>query len=66
MHAASELFDQKAIRANIATSEPRYRKALFHLLTSQTSCFRYWGQGLWTDFGKELCRRTTEILNSEF
>jgi hypothetical protein len=31
---------------------------------SQTSCYRYWGQGTWTDYGKELCRRTEAILKS--
>lgn len=33
------------------------RQALFYLLVSQTSCFRYWGSGIWTDYAKELCRR---------
>jgi hypothetical protein len=32
----------------------------------QTSCFRYWGQGIWTDYARELCRRTESILASEF
>jgi hypothetical protein len=44
----------------------RYRNALFHLMSSQTSCFRYWGQGLWTDYGREICRRTGEILRNDF
>jgi hypothetical protein len=35
-------------------------------LCSQTSCYRYWGQGLWTDYGREICRRTTEILKHDF
>src|SRR4029077_16919661 len=38
------------------------RKALFSLLTAETSCFRYWGQGMWTEYGRELCRRGSEIL----
>ena len=42
----------------VPADDPRYRKALFHLLTSQTSCYRYWGQGIWTDYGAELARRT--------
>jgi hypothetical protein len=33
---------------------------------SQTSCYRYWGEGIWTEYGKELCRRTTDILNYDF
>jgi hypothetical protein len=43
-----------------------YRNALFHLLTAETSCFRYWGQGVWTDYGRELCRRGMDILAHDF
>jgi hypothetical protein len=28
-----------------------------HLLLLETSCFRYWGQGLWTDYAREIYRR---------
>jgi hypothetical protein len=66
MEEASSLFHEKVTRAGIRPNEPRYRKALFHLLTAQTSCYRYWGQGLWTEYGRELCRRTREILEREF
>jgi hypothetical protein len=66
MEEASALFFEKALQPGIATSEHRYRNALVHLLTSQTSCYRYWGQGLWTDYGRELCRRTIEILRHDF
>ena len=27
-----------------------------------TSCYRYWGEGVWTAYGAELARRTTEIV----
>jgi hypothetical protein len=43
-----------------------YRNALFHLLTSQTSCFRYWGLGVWTDYAREICRRGSDILAYDF
>jgi len=43
-----------------------YRNALFYLLMSQTSCFRYWGQGAWTDYAREICRRGSEILEHDF
>jgi hypothetical protein len=43
-----------------------YRNALFHLLSAETSCFRYWGQGVWTDYGREICRRGAEILAHDF
>jgi len=62
MAAASVMFNEKMLRPDVPTSDPRYRKALFHLLTSQTSCYRYWGSGIWTDWGREICRRTMEIL----
>ena len=39
------------------------KEALFYLLLSQTSCFRYWGTGAWTDYAKEICRRGMEIIN---
>ena len=44
---------------------PGYRNALFHLLCSQTSCYRYWGQGIWTDYGREICRRLEAILTHD-
>jgi len=54
------------IKGKVASNEHRYRNALFHLMSSQTSCYRYWGQGLWTDYGQEICRRTSDILNYDF
>lgn len=66
MEKISALFNEKVLQRNIPTSDPRYRNALFHLFCSQTSCFRYWGQGTWTDYGRELCRRTEAILTSDF
>ncbi|MFA5087569.1 MAG: glycosyl hydrolase family 57 [Candidatus Omnitrophota bacterium] len=40
----------------------QYREALIYLLLSQTSCFRYWGSGLWTEYAKEICRRGMQVL----
>jgi hypothetical protein len=65
MESTSALFAQKVLAANLSPSDPRYRNALFHLLTAQTSCYRYWGQGLWTDYGREICSRATRILQQE-
>ena len=61
MEKASALFAEKT--KGVPASDIRYRKALFHLLCSQTSCYRYWGQGVWTDYGAEICRRAIDILN---
>ncbi|MCK5719322.1 MAG: hypothetical protein KAH84_05145 [Thiomargarita sp.] len=63
MERVSSLFNEKAIKSQIPTNDHRYRNALFHLMSSQTSCYRYWGQGLWTDYGQEICRRASDILN---
>ena len=60
----SALFAEKTRAAN--SSEHRYRNALYYLLMTQTSCFRYWGTGVWTDYARELCRRATAILQHDF
>jgi hypothetical protein len=64
LEKVSALFAEKT--ANADKSEHRYRNALFHLLTTQTSCYRYWGAGLWTDYARELIRRTNAILSADF
>jgi hypothetical protein len=66
LEQASALFHDKIRRAGVSPGEPRYRHALLHLLTAQTSCFRYWGEGRWTDYGRELSRRAREILLHDF
>jgi hypothetical protein len=66
MEEASALFDEKVTRARQPTSERRYRNALLHLLASQTSCYRYWGQGARTDYGREVCRRAREIVAHDY
>ena len=66
MEKVSSLFYEKLIKPGVSTNDPRYRKALFHLLCSQTSCYRYWGQGIWTDYGREICRRLEAVLTHDF
>ena len=66
MIQASALFHDKVLQPGVSTDDPRYREALFHLMASQTSCYRYWGQGIWTDYGREICRRAIEIIETEF
>ena len=66
MEKVSALFNEKVLNAGIPTRDPRYRNALFHLLCTQTSCFRYWGQGTWTDYGREIVRRAESILSHDF
>jgi len=66
IQSASALFAEKVLGKGVPTSDPRYRNALFYLLLTETSCFRYWGSGLWTDYARELCRRTNRILEDDF
>jgi len=66
MEEASAMFNEVVIEPGKETDTAQYRNALYHLLCSQTSCYRYWGQGLWTDYGREICRRTTQILKHDF
>lgn len=66
MQKLSALFCENVLDKNIPATDSRFRKALFYLLTSQTSCFRYWGQGAWTDYAIEICRRGSDIINYDF
>jgi hypothetical protein len=65
MEKASALFHERVLAKGIRTHDRRYRNALFHLLTSETSCYRYWGEGVWTDYGAELARRTEDIIRHD-
>lgn len=57
MTELSALFHQ------IDTSHPHYQEALLYNLLLQTSCFRYWGQGAWTDYAREIYRRGKSVLS---
>jgi hypothetical protein len=52
-----QLFDPLVAQDPSVTRTPRYQRALLHLLLLETSCFRYWGQGTWTDYASEIHRR---------
>jgi hypothetical protein len=65
MERTSSLFYEKVLKPGLPKNDPRFRNALFHLLCSQTSCYRYWGQGIWTDYGREICRRLEAILTHD-
>jgi hypothetical protein len=64
MERASSLFNEHLLAKGVPSSDPRYRRALFHLLACETSCYRYWGQGIWTDYGAELARRAGDAASS--
>ncbi|WP_448602783.1 glycosyl hydrolase family 57 [Thermoleptolyngbya sp.] len=46
------------------TRQPDYQQALLYNLLLQTSCFRYWGQGVWTDYAREIFRRGQAVLGN--
>jgi hypothetical protein len=65
MEHASSLFQERVLGRGVFTGDPRYRTALFHLLAAETSCYRYWGEGAWTDYGAELSRRVADIVTHD-
>jgi hypothetical protein len=66
MNKLSAQFHQVLDNRPIDKNSAAYRNALFHLLVAETSCFRYWGQGRWTDYAREICRRGSDILTYDF
>jgi hypothetical protein len=66
MNQLSAQFHRVLDHRQVDKNSHAYRNALFHLLVSQTSCFRYWGQGIWTDYAREICRRGSDILTYDF
>ena len=57
-------FHERFDNLEVDIKSPLYRKALLYLLLSQTSCFRYWGTGAWTDYAKEICRRGMQAIKN--
>jgi hypothetical protein len=64
--ASSSFFEKVLRRQSLNTDEQRYRNALYHLLAAETSCYRYWGQGIWTDYGAEMARRAGAIVENDY
>ncbi len=58
-----EKYDSLVEQNPSITKSPEYQKALLYNLLLQTSCFRYWGQGAWTDYARELYQRGEAVLN---
>lgn len=65
MNKLSAMFHQKFDRAVAedpsVTQRHDYQEALLYTMLVETSCFRYWGQGTWTDYARELYRRGEEF-----
>ena len=66
MNRLSAMFHQKydslVKQDPSVTKQPEYQQALLYNLLLQTSCFRYWGQGAWTDYAREFFRRGEALL----
>ena len=59
-----QTFDHLAIQNPSITKNDCYQEALLYLLLLETSCFRYWGQGKWTEYAKTIFARGEKILKS--
>lgn len=55
-------FDAQVQQDRTVTQRSGYRQSLLHNLLLQTSCFRYWGQGQWTDYAREIYQRGLATL----
>jgi len=66
MEKLSARFNEQVLAKNAPTDEDRFRNTLYHLLSAETSCYRYWGQGLWTDYGREIIRRADDIIAHDY
>lgn len=58
-----EKFDPLVRQDPKVTRRPDYQEALLYNLLVQTSCFRYWGQGTWTDYARTLYERGLAALS---
>ncbi|MGD1850424.1 MAG: glycosyl hydrolase family 57 [Cyanophyceae cyanobacterium] len=56
-------YDRLVAEDPSVTQRQDYQEALLYLMLVETSCFRYWGQGTWTDYARELYRRGADLLD---
>ncbi len=63
-HKFHKRFDNLVNKDASETKTQEYKEALLHLLLLETSCFRYWGQGRWTDYAKEIYKRGEQIIEN--
>ncbi|GAB4291858.1 MAG: glycoside hydrolase [Oscillatoriaceae cyanobacterium] len=57
-----EKFDPLVGTDASVTRQSEYRRGLLYDLLLETSCFRYWGQGAWTSYAREIHRRGVSVL----
>ena len=59
-----ETFDHLVDQNPSITQNQSYQEALLYLLLLETSCFRYWGQGKWTEYAKTIFRKGEEVIRN--
>ncbi len=57
-------FDHLLVQNPSLTNNHHYQEALLYLLLLETSCFRYWGQGKWTEYAKTIFRKGKEVIRN--
>ena len=66
MNQLSAMFHQKydklVAEDPTVTRTREYQEALLYVMLVETSCFRYWGQGTWTDYARALFQRGEALL----
>lgn len=64
MEQLSALFHQSLADTppESVTRSAEYRRSLLYTLLLQTSCFRYWGQGTWTDYARAIFEQGKQSL----
>ena len=58
-----DVFDELVAQDSSVTKTSEFCSALLYNLLLQTSCFRYWGQGRWTEYAKQIYNRGISIVN---
>lgn len=65
LEEVSASFYRTFSQSGVDTGDTGYRRALLNQLSSLTSRYRSRGEGRWTDQGRELCRRATDIMKHD-
>ncbi len=59
-----QTFDHLVVHNQSLTKTHSYQEALLYLLILETSCFRYWGQGKWTEYAKTIFKKGEEVIRN--
>ncbi|ELR99341.1 hypothetical protein [Gloeocapsa sp. PCC 73106] len=59
-----QAYDSLVAQDPVIRQTENYQKALLYNLLAQTSCFRYWGQGMWTDYARAIIAQGKQALEA--